>query len=1059
VPAEVEERKVVTALFADLVSSTELAARLDPEELSAVVTPFLQAMTQEIERFGGTVEKYAGDGVIAVFGAPIAHDDDPERAVRAALAMLDRLGALQPELARQAGRALEMRIGVETGEVVAAIGREAAGMLTGGSLHVASRLQSAASPGTIAVGERAWRDTRDAIVYRPLDDVELRGLEGASRIWRAVGIRSSRRKGIAASVPFVGRGDELALLELLLLRSVRERRPQLVSLVGPAGIGKSRLAGEFAVGARDRQPGLKVVAGRCLAYGGGLPFWPLGEIVKADAAILDSDPAREIVAKASATLEKRLGTDGDAVDAQRAILSSIGILAESGPESADVARRRLVHAWTSYVDALASGGPLLVVLEDIHWADPALLDLLEELPAELSTPTTLLCLCRQELFEQRPTWGGGAGDRTTIELSPLNEEESTGLTSHLLGMPAPDEVVHVVRRRSEGNPFFTAELLRMLSEDGSLALRDGSWTLEGTMAETLPDTVQAVIAARIDRLPWNEKQALQEAAVVGRTFWAGAVAGLGGDTDALDALVERGLLVENASSSIEGERELAFIHVLTRDVAYASIPRTRRTQAHAATGAWIENVTRGREEEYAEILAHHFERSDDASRAARYAAMAGDRSRKLFVARDAIRWYERGLEAAATLPLETRRPAEARLLLGRSGAYEQVGHYQDAEADINRALVLARGADDVGLLAEALTARNHVLWLEDRYHEAIDLQEAVDAARRAGKRGLVSRLYYSAGAASFGLGHWDDAIDFHHQALEEAVGAGDRRAEAFALHGLGESLCLSGPPAAALEYGDRGSELMRELGERALLYENEYIRSLCLLLAGRLAEADRVVQESVTGCRAIGDRRNLAFALAISALTALPLLELDRASERSLQGVELAQELESPRLEMVARVFRATVHIARNDVEGTAEEAGIALRRFGTRTKFHGAQLLAIHGWVALRRGDEATAREFFARARAVAAPGLLTATGAAHTEVIAWCDAGEADGLEDAGARLRELAGDDCRALLGWADFAAAAAMSLRGEDASEPARRAAAAALATGDLRLGERVRSIGS
>ena len=724
-----------------------------------------------------------------------------------------------------------------------------------------------------------------------------------------------------------------------------------------------------------------------------------------------------------------------------------------------MARQRLVHAWTSYVDALADGGPLLVVLEDIHWADPALLDLLEELPAVLSSPTTLLCLSRHELFEQRPSWGGGAGHRTTIELSPLNDEESAGLTSHLLGMPAPDAVVDVVRRRSEGNPFFTAELLRMLSEDGSLALRDGSWTLEGTLAETLPDTVQGVIAARIDRLPWNEKQALQVAAVVGRTFWAGAVAGLGGDADAIDGLVERGLLVDNATSSIEGERELAFIHVLTRDVAYASIPRARRTQAHAATGAWIEHVTHGRAEEYAEILAHHFERADDPARAARYAAMAGDRSRKLFVARDAIRWYERGLEAAATLPHEPRRPVEARLLLGRSGAYEQVGRYQDAEADINRALVLARAADDVGLVAEALTARNHVLWLEDRYHEAIDLEEAVDAARQAGKRDLVSRLYYSAGAASFGLGHWDDAIAFQHQALEEAVAAGDRRAEAFALHGLGEALCLSGPPAAALAYGDRGSALMRELGEQALLYENEYIRSLCLLLAGRIEEADRVVQEAVVGCRAIGDRRNLAFALATSALTALPLLELERAAERSLQAVELAQELESPRLEMVARVFRATVHIARNDVEGTAEDAGIALRRFGTRTKFHGAQLLAIHGWVALQRGDERAAREFFARARAVDAPGMLTASGAAHTEVIAWCDAGVPDPLADAGAWLRELAGEEGRALRGWADFAAAAAAAFRGLDAAEPARRAAAAAEETGDRRLGERVRSIAS
>lgn len=1057
-PASVEERKVVTALFADLVSSTELAACLDPEELSAVVGPFLQAMTEEIERFGGTIEKYAGDAVIAVFGSPVAHEDDPERAVRAGLAMHERLAVMQDELANRAGRAIEMRIGIETGEIVATLGREAEGLLTGGTLHVAARLQSAAPPGAVVVGERAWRDTRDTIEYRPLGDVELRGLEEPSRIWRAVGVRDSRREGIAASVPLVGRQEELGLLDLLLGRTVRERRAQLITVVGPAGIGKSRLAAEFSAAARDHHPELKVVAGRCLAYGDGLAFWPLAEIVKADARILDSDPAEEILAKAFAHLEERLGTGSDATDAQRAILSCIGILAENAATNdAEVARRRLVRAWKAYVDALAGDRPLLVLIEDIHWADLGLLDLLEELPTALGSATTLVCLSRPELFEQRPSWGGGSGHRTTVALSSLTVDESAALTHHLLGAEAPGEVVDAVRSRSEGNPFFAAELLRMLTEDGSLAHRDGRWQLDRPLADTLPDTVQGVIAARIDRLPSNQKQAVQEAAVVGRIFWAGAVAHLGGDTGAIDALVDGGLVLERVSSTIAGERELTFIHVLTRDVAYASIPRARRTEAHAAAGAWIEHVTHGREEEFAEILAHHFSLAGVATKASQYATIAGDRSRSLFAAEDAIRWYGRGLEASAMLPDETRPAAEARLLLGRAGTFQQVGRFRDTEADVDRALALAQQAGDVGLIAEALTKRNHVLWLEDRYEEATDPREAIEAARQAGQRGLVAHLLYSAGAACYGLGRWSDAIALHGQALEEAVAAGDRVAEAYALHGLCETYSLAGPPSASLAYGDRGSALMLELGHRALLYENEYIRSCSLVLAGRIDEALDVVQAAIDGCRAIGDRRNLAYALGASTMALVPRLELELALEHASRAIDIAQELDVPRLEMAARIFRATTLIACGETDRATEDAEVATQRFGTRTMFFGAQLRAVHGWVALQRGDVAAARESFARARAVDSTGMWDGTSAALTELIAWCDAGDAAALRDTGAWMRKLAGEEGIALLGWADLADAAAAALEGGDGSDPARRALSAAEATGDLRLAERARPL--
>ena len=297
----------------------------------------------------------------------------------------------------------------------------------------------------------------------------------------------------------------------------------------------------------------------------------------------------------------------------------------------------------------------------------------------------------------------------------------------------------------------------------------------------------------------------------------------------------------------------------------------------------------------------------------------------------------------------------------------------------------------------------------------------------------------------------------HEQALEQAVGAGDRIAEAYALHGLSETYAFAGPPSAAIRFGDRGSVLMRELGHRALLYENEYIRSSALALSGRIDDAREVVLSAIDGCRAIGDRRNLAYALGASFMSLVPRLELELALDNTNEAVAIAEDLDVPRLEMTVRVFRAVVHIARDDLAAAEEDAAIATRRFAGRSTFCAAQLRAVEGCVALRRGDLATARDAFARARAVGAMGMLDGTGAALTELIAWCDAGDAPALRDTGAWLRKLAGDEGIALLGWAEFADAAAAALEGADGSEPAHRALAAAEYTGDRRLAELVRPL--
>ncbi len=597
-----EERKVVTVLFADLTASTELATRLDPEDLSGVLRSFYDAMSEEIERLDGTIEKFIGDAVVAVFGVPVAHEDDPERAVRAALAMQSRLATLNEELAGAAGGDLAMRVGVNTGEVLAAHRTEREGFVTGEVVNLAARLQAFARPGAVVVGERTRKATSSTIAYRELGETVLKGFEHPMPAWEVVpdARPSSEPRGLGSSM--VGRDEELDLLKLLFARTKKQSRPNLVTVLGPPGIGKSRLAAEF-MGSLEPLVA-RVVRGRCLPYDGGLGYWPLAEILKADAGILDSDPPNTIVAKARASLDPRFAHTQEGLGTTQVLLSSIGIASGSDPLAGvepSAARRVLGGVWRRYFESLGAERPVVAVIEDIHWADDALLELVESLADRVAAPLFPLCMARPDLWQHRPSWGARLPNANTIELSPLSPGEGSTLVGNLLGGEAPSDLIEQVVRRCEGNPFFTGELLRMMIEDGTLEERSGQWGLTRALSSSLPDTVQGVIASRIDLLPAAEKRAMQDAAVVGRIFWLGAVELLGtaGAAAVVDGLVEKGLVMERPASGIEGERELIFHHILTRDVAYESIPRTRRADAHSTVLGWMEKRTSGRDEEFA----------------------------------------------------------------------------------------------------------------------------------------------------------------------------------------------------------------------------------------------------------------------------------------------------------------------------------------------------------------------------------------------------------------------------------------------------------------------------
>ena len=690
------ERKLVTVLFADVTGSTSLGERLDPERLREVLQTYFDAMREEIEAEGGTVEKFIGDAVMAAFGVPAAHEDDPARALRAASRMLTRLEAVNDELATRDDVRLRIRIGVNTGEVLASTSpRPGEPMVTGDAVNAAQRLQAAAEPGTIVLGERTARSVPRAALV-DLGPLDLKGKAAPVRGYR---LDPEVVPGTERGVPglraaMVGRDAEMDVLRSLYARAATEGRPSLVTVYGDAGVGKSRLTREFLAWAEGRDPAPLVLTGRCLPYGDGVAYWPLAEILKGHAGILDTDGPDLAIEKV-----RKLGHDllttqvaADPGLATAALAYTIGLPDPDAPfDEMDPQRVReeVDAAWRSFFTALAVATPTVVVIEDIHWADPVLLDLLEALADRSEGPLLFLCPSRPDLTSRRATWGGGRRAMSAISLDPLSADESQDLIQLLLSVDDLPPSVHTTMvERAEGNPFFLEEIIRRLIDDGSLVREGDRWRAAAAIAEVeIPDTVQAVLASRIDLLDAADKRILQTAAVVGRVFWPGPVAELTGTsrTDVaggLERLQDRELVLSRSGSTLAGEREYLFKHILTRDVAYESLPRRERAGAHREVATWLETTAGERAGEFAELLAHHcgtaFELGrdlgdavDDGVRreAHRWSLIASGNARKRLVLRKAERLAETALalavgDAERTDALESLAKAGFALALG-----------------------------------------------------------------------------------------------------------------------------------------------------------------------------------------------------------------------------------------------------------------------------------------------------------------------------------------------------------------------------------------------------------
>jgi class 3 adenylate cyclase len=642
-PAAAEERKLATVLFADLVGSTELGASQDPERTRAMLDRFYSAMAAEVEGAGGTVEKFAGDAVMAAFGVPTAHEDHAERALHCALSMQRRLHELF-------GEELSLRIGVNTGEVIAGKPREGSSFVTGDAVNVAARLEQAAAPGETLVGERTVAAARGAFEFAEPTTVEAKGKPGGVEcrpLVRALSLMRPRGVG-GLRRAFVGRESELELLQATFRRVASERRPHVVTVMGDSGVGKTRLAREFWewLGDEDAPPLRRT--GRCLPYGDGITYWPLGEVLKEHLGLLESDGPETALHR----LEPR------------AILGLTLGLDVAGDLHPLTARERLHEAWIEFLEELAHEQPVVVLVEDLHWAEDELFDLLERLVRDVAGPLLLLGTARPELLDRRADWGAGRRNASLLWLEPLSPEQADLLAAELLAAKLPQQIRDVVGR-AEGNPFFVEEVVATLIDRGVLARGNGDWRV-GELPDdlTVPDSVQAVLAARIDLLEPTEKAALQAAAVVGRIFWAGPVRELiGGEEPNFELLEERDFIRHRSGSSMAGEREYAIKHALTREVAYGSLPKARRARMHAAFAHWMERMGESREE-HAPLLAHHYAeavRAEDAD-----LAWGDDRDELEALRHKAIEWLRR----AADLAVGRYEIDEGLMLLHRALALE-----------------------------------------------------------------------------------------------------------------------------------------------------------------------------------------------------------------------------------------------------------------------------------------------------------------------------------------------------------------------------------------------------
>ena len=921
------ERKLATALFVDLVDSTALVAGSDPEVVRRRVTGFFDRAAAHIQSFGGTVEKFAGDAVVAVFGVPIAHEDDAERAVRAAVAILETGDGDLP-----------VRIGIEAGEVVAETGDST--FATGEALNVAARLQQSAEPGEILIGPTAYGLTADRVTVESIGDRKLKGLDGAVEVRRVVCADRPTGRPISVAAPYVGREEELELLGNVFARVVRDRRAQLVTIFGDPGIGKSRLAQEFYAGLERTS----ILTGRCMPFGEGIAYRPLAEMVQAAAGISEDDSPEVAIEK----LREACTSD--------AVADLLG-LASGVLDNVSGSRRGLEIAWAAHewATSFAEAQPLVLGFEDVHWAEEPLLDLIEHLADRIDdAPVLIVCLARPELLDARPSWGGGRRRAITIELGPLADSETAQLVDTLVEEAAlPEALRAVLLDKTEGNPLFVEETVRMLVEQG-----------EGA-AVRIPDTLQALIAARIDTLPPDSRSVLRHGALIGRVFWRGAIAELDPELDvetALADLVDRQLLTREPISTVTGELAYRFRHVLIRDVAYGGLAKSVRATLHRSFAEWL----RGRShDDLVETQAFHLDRAaallaeldgrvpdELRSEAANALEQAGGRALGREANRRARRLLLRAIELEPSLH---RRFCAARAawrlwelpaaLVEMEAVREQAREAGDrtteglalvqiAEIGLNRNAEVEQartlGREAIELLAdapgdarsEALTLLSSVGWWEGDL-ESVERYtcDALDIAREAGRADLESLALSELAAAHLQRLELGKAEEVLEASVALAESSGSLSASAWAARIRGSIFLRRGQFEEAAAAFRAARELFDEIGAASDAGRTQQLEGVAVWQGGDPDRAEQIVREAVRLLLSLEERARVIEAQRTLAEIVLAKGHVEEAERWALTAVEtvgMQDMMSRSNVRMVLGQVRAA--------QGRDEEAELLLR-------------------------------------------------------------------------------------------------------------------------------------
>jgi class 3 adenylate cyclase/tetratricopeptide (TPR) repeat protein len=902
-----EERKVVTVVFADLVGFTSRSEHMDPEDVRRLLDAYWERLRDELERHGGTIEKFIGDAVMALFGAPIAHEDDPERAVRAAIAIRDSI--------REDGGDIQVRIGVNTGEALVLLEArpaEGEGMAAGDVVNTAARLQANAPVNGILVGEITHRATRHGIEYAEHEPIVAKGKSEPVPAWEVVDARSRIGVDVARQTraPLVGRDYELSLLRDTLARVEREAEPRLVSLVGVPGIGKSRLVAELLELVRAQPELVYWRQGRCLPYGDGVSFWALGEMVKAHAGILESDSPERARERLAQAVEALLPDDPQAAWVELRLCALLG-LGSDGEISSD-RRAESFAAWRRFLEAMTAQRPLVLVFEDLHWADEGLLDFVDYLLEWVSDePLLVVTTARPELLERRPGWGTQKPSAVALTLGPLSDEATARLIGALLDRSVmPADTQSELLARAGGNPLYAEQFAYLLEERGKL--------------DEVPETVQGIIAARIDGLSPAEKSVVQDAAVIGKVFWVGAVAALGGrgreEVESLLSELELKELVLCAPrSSVGQDLEYAFRHVLVRDVAYAQIPRLGRARKHSAAAAWIETL--GRVDDQAEMLAHHYMASlelsrgvsaelGEAARNARHALRrAGERALALSSFEAAASFYRQALELAPP----DHEAHEHHLQLGRALRWTEA---DDRARELEDAIERVLAAGNVEGAAELEAILGEVLWhagLSDdarghlaRAHELV--ADRPDSPAKAAVLSQLSRFHALAGEPR-------QAIQVGTEALSLAERFGLVEVQAHALNNVALAHAHSGEEDLAVASLEQAAELAEsatspEAG-RAYLNLGTIVSGL-----GDMARAAELWAASREVAERFGVARELRFIRGLEVWLAFVEGRWEECRALCDEFVDECEQGDGHYLEANVRGVRSLLRLAADDVTG-----------------------------------------------------------------------------------------------------------------------------------------------